>query len=53
MSLGIIPNLRAGSMTAIISSGMDYDVNVISFVLWVMGDKVRGEGPLIQFKGGS
>lgn len=43
MSLGIIPNLRAGSTMAVISSGMDYDVNVISFALWVIGDKVGGE----------
>lgn len=53
MNWDIIPNLRAGSIMAAISSGMGYGVNIISFVLWIMGDKVGGEGPLIQCKGGS
>lgn len=38
---------------AALSSGLGYGVSVISCILWVMGDKVAGEGPLIQLKGGS
>ena len=43
MSWDIIFNLRARHVMAAKSSGMGYEVNAVSFVLWVMGDEVNGE----------